>query len=213
MQDIGLDLDKKSTTIFNNWLNAWNANYFPLDQHQFSPSLPSQQNLEVQVKNRRSFLEVFKFLEVSEIVLSLSKVNKNFYSLTWEKELWNFLLVRDFSIVKQDLEVDELKEAYVTCFYDFCIECKKKPSNEKFNRCPLLKKTLCRDCLMMKKFHTFDKTDIWRIYGIKSDLVKVAWWTSDGINRITYRVLFESGLMMFRKEQKQKVLDFRVLGC
>ena len=77
------------------------------------------------------------------------------------------------------------------CYYSYCIECNNLPNEKNFNKCPLLKKTLCKKCLELDKYTLLNKSQILKIYRINAELVKVGWWT--------YRFLFEDKSCSLKK--------------
>ena len=77
--DIKKYLKPESSITFFNWLENWNSQFFPVDLQKYCPNLVQSQNFHVKLGNKRLFLEVFKFLEVSELVLTVNRVDKKFY--------------------------------------------------------------------------------------------------------------------------------------
>ena len=208
--DLKIYLNNESEQKFYTWLDNWNSKYFPLDQTLYCPEIALALKLETKITNKRIFLEVFKFLTVNELMNSVNRVNKNFYSLTWDEELWNFLSNRDFNVIPSH---SEYKKFYVQCYYSYCIECKTLPVEKKFSKCPLLKRTLCKKCLKLDKYTLLNKSQILKIYGTNAELVKVSWWTYDGYQMVTYRFLFEDKLFKFRESQKEQVIQFLRAHC
>lgn len=202
-KDINILLKGEDLEIFNNWLNNWNKDYYPLDRVVIHQKIPCQSLNTIPTPNKRLYTEILKFLRAKEILTSLTLVNKEFYQVVWSKELWQSLLLRDFDYRKI---VENPKLKYSEKLSLACIECFKVHKDNNFNRCPLLKQTLCRLCLRTPKYHMLNMTDIKKIFDVDAEKLKLKFSTCDGYQKVTYAFLVKSALEQFRHEQKERVL-------
>ena len=201
--DINLNLDEESKIVFMSWLNDWNSRHFSLEN---PPSCPVALSKEVTSSNpihKRMLLEIFKYLEVSDIVKNICLVNKEFYHVSWEQELWRELFVRDY---KEEIATDNWRLKYATEYGKVCIECKTAPSEENMYICPLLKRVLCKQCRKKDEYRLLYKEQISRIYGIKANRLKVNFGSSDSCNKVIYKKDCIRAVNSLRNNNKEKIL-------
>lgn len=209
-KDLSILLKGEDLGIFNTWLDNWNKNYYPLDFSPIHYKIPGQSLSAIPTPNKRLYTEILKFLQVKDILTSITLINKEFYQVVWSKELWQSLLLRDFNYAEI---VEDPKLKYSEKQSLACIECCKICSDSNFNRCPLLKKTLCKLCLRLPKYCILNLSDIKNIYYIDPEKLKLNFSTCDGYQKVTYTFLVKSAIEKFRSEQKEKVLKMmQILG-
>ena len=209
-RDLNISLKGEDLIFFYDWLNNWNKNYYPLDYTPINIKIPSQSLNLVTVSKKRLFIEIFKFLNVRDILCSILYVNKEFYQVSWSKELWQSLLIRDFKYKKI---VENPKEKYSERFSLVCRECFKLTSQSNFYRCPLLKKTFCNNCIELPKYSILNKTDIKKIFDIDAGKLNLEYFKCDECQKVTYIFMVKKALEKYRIEQKQKVLGMiQLLG-
>jgi hypothetical protein len=208
--DLIIKLSGNDLEIFEKWLEDWNKNYYCLDYKPIKQSIPKQSLNSLKVPNKRVYLEIFKFLNLQDILKSITFVNKQFYQTTWSEELWEFLLKRDFSVSCSE---SHPKQVYATNFSLACVDCLKMTSIDDFFRCPFLKKTICATCYNCSKYDILIQSDLQVSYGIDFDKLDIEACTTDYHNKVVYSCVFEDRLKRFRKAQKEKVVEMmKVLG-
>lgn len=208
--DLNISLKGEDLIFFYDWLNNWNKIFYPLDYTPISIKIPSQSLNLVSSPKKRLFIEIFKFLPVRDILSSILLVNREFYQVSWSKELWQSLLIRDFN---HKTIVENPKEIYSEKFSLVCRECFKLTIQSNFYRCPLLKKTFCNNCIKLPKYLILNKTDIKKIFNIDARKLRLEYFTCDEYQKVTYIFMVRDALEKFRFEQKQKVLKMiQILG-
>ena len=208
--DISNSLKEESKPIFNEWLKTLNSKYFPLDDTPISSVVPSKALPSITLTRRRSLIEIFKFLPISGLISEVNLVCKEFYQISWDSELWQYLIFRDF---QKNEELFDSKSKYIKLFNSLCIECKTTPSAETFYRCPYLKKNICKICLKKSKFTVMNRTDILRNYEIDAKFLNLVYGTSGDGKKVAYRYKIEEEIYKFREKNKNSVLGIcQILG-
>ena len=199
--DLNIFLDSQSMQIIDYWLNAWNANFFPLDRTPIT-FIPQKNLPTFSVTRKRVLIEIFKFLPVSCVTSALSLVCKQFYEVCWDKELWQFFLLRDFNINLRP----ESKTKYIELFSTICIECKTDPSEETYYRCPFLKKTICKNCLITEKFVLMSRSNILKAFGIDPKVLNLEFVRSMTNVLVTYLFKAKNEVYKMREYYKERIL-------
>ena len=198
-RDLCIILDEESSVVFNDWLENWNKNHYPLDTQQeikiqSTKLIPSRES-----KIKRVLLEIFKFLDPFEMAM-LSLVNKEFYHVSWDKELWYYFLSRDFNINSNS---EDLKSLYFNEMHKRCVECKQSFENSQTYRCPLLKRAICYNCKHSEKYKVLSKSDIKRLYGINPDKLNIKYGNSFRNKKICYKYMIEEAVSNYEKNKSK----------
>lgn len=202
--DLQIKLDEESQKIFKTWLDSWNSNFINLESPMACTLNITKEIMTTSPVRKRALIEIFKFLDCFEVVKSISLVSKEFYHVAWDQELWHFLFVRDYY---EELPTDNWKKSYIDGAMNRCIECKQIPSPENFNKCPLLKKVLCKKCKGMKDYDVLYKKQIYRLYNVKADKLGLKFGQSYNNKKVVYRKHLMEALKRFRNENKKIVLE------
>ncbi|CAG9328838.1 unnamed protein product [Blepharisma stoltei] len=144
--DVKNCLDSKNAEILNNWIDEWNQDYIPLDKPFREPPQFSKLVESSPSRYRRAWLEIFKFLDAIEVFKSYSYVNKEFYHISWDQELWHSYCVRDYADVALYDQEKNYRSQYVTMYMESCFWCHTRQTEENFKICPLIKKPICDSC-------------------------------------------------------------------
>ena len=129
-QDLRITLTGKDLKVFEDWLESWNKNYFCLDYKPKSGETFVQSLFPNINKNIRSLLEIFKFLNLKDILTSVIYVNKEFYYVVWRKEFWQFLIFRDYGMRKI---CEDPRDFYIFYCGRLCGDCFKASLGELFS--------------------------------------------------------------------------------
>ena len=197
---ITIKLSSERYPEFKEWLDNWNSKYLPIDKPvELNPiktinSKPS--------KLKRTLLEIFKFLKVKDI-LKVNSVNKDFYQVSWEEELWRCCTLRDYGT--QPVQ-STWKHTYMELYTNYCIGCKTLPSQDNYYRCPLLKRPICRLCLYTNpKFKLLNKQQINCRTDINTNLLNLKLMNYRN-SKVTYKFKVEKVVKKFRENNKQYLL-------
>lgn len=205
-----IKLSQSTRPAFNSWLASWNSQFFPINSKE--PKIFSSfKSLNfIQTKQKRLFLEIFKFLDLIDLVFSVSLVNKNFYELCWENELWQNLLIRDFQLFNQN----NSKNSYLEEFSKRCFVCKLENNQDLLFSCPLLLKKFCFKCMNSDgRLEIIHQKNVFKAFLYNGDFIKVKSLKSDESGWITYKFIVKKAVDEIRKLNKQKVLDMlKLLG-
>lgn len=205
-----------SRSIFNEWLENWNSNFIPLDKpieyNKNAKSLYCIKTINTQAPSkRRVYKEIFKYLDIYDLLKNLSKVCKDFYHTTWESELWWFLITRDFKIMPNINE--NLRHSYLKLFLSACIECQNILKPNEFSRCPLIKRVLCFKCKTFPKYSFITKQEIKDFYGFDPKVLRIHFELSCiRHSQITYLCTFLNELYKFREKNKRVLLEKLYVG-
>ena len=201
--DIKLKLDDESKKTFMSWLDDWNSRHFSLESPPSYPIALSKEVISSNPIHKRMLLEIFKYLEVADIVKNICLVNKEFYHVTWEQELWRELFVRDY---KEEIVTDNWRLKYANDYGKACIECKTMPDVENMYICPMLKRVLCKKCGRKDDYRLLSKGQIYEIYGIKANRLKVNFVSSYNCKKVIYKKDCVKAVKALRKKKKEKIL-------
>ena len=152
------------------------------------------------------WIEVLKFLPGIEIIQNLSLVNKNFYNLTWNNELFKHFCVTEFS---SDLQYKCFRSLYICLFEESCLSCHSLDSSRKFQRLPYNHRNICQNC-KPNFINVGEIKDKFKIhpakFGIKLGIAR------RGI-KVCERVRVEKAVLVWRKKLKEKVFRFFLKYC
>ena len=195
---IGTDLQE-----FEDWLESWNKNYFCLDYKPISCETIVQSFFPKVNKSTRSLLEVFKFLNVKDILSSVIYVNKEFYSVVCKNELWQFLICRDFGM----MEICENPQGfYVSNYGRLCGDCFKVFQVNYLIRCPVLKKNVCFICFRQSKYRVLNQKKIKERFGIDMNKLDIEPATTNRHTKVGYLGMIKASVKRFRNKQKEELL-------
>jgi hypothetical protein len=206
--DLKLNLKSHHELVFENWLQNWNSNFTPLELVSVNPIFIHKGVQGPGSKYKRTYLEIFKFLDATEVAFQFSTVNKEFYSVSWDNELWIFFLHRDFMI---HTFAKDARMKYIEEFNQRCWECKQVHPNEEFFRCPILKKILCKSCLKTFKYERILKNDIEGMCGVRSNKLNINFGTLASNDVFCYRVQLQNSLQEFRQNNVNNIVN-KILG-
>ncbi|CAG9328842.1 unnamed protein product [Blepharisma stoltei] len=206
-KDLGITLDPENAKILDEWLDNWNKDYAPLDKAFHEPPTFSKLVESTPSKYRRAWLEIFKFLDAVELFKIYSHVNKEFYHISWDEELWHFYCVRDYTNAALDDEKKNYRTQYIILRMESCFWCHAHQSQEKFNRCPLIGKPICEKCKKLKRFEQMYKSEVEAVYGINTNLLQLKFGIGTWNRKIVYRYMVDEALVIFRKRNKEFLLE------
>jgi hypothetical protein len=203
-QDLAIHLTDQSRELFEPWLQAWNSRYFPLDSLHIQSS-PCEKRVPGSSISRlkRGWLESFKFLSFEDILLSITRTNKDFYHMAWDSELWRFLCERDFSVTVCSTN---WKDQYIQEYHKRCIECKSEPSQYELYRCSILKRVLCNNCSRLEKYELLPKSTVKQKYFINPENLNVKFNNTTLNHLVIYRFKFEEEFREFRARNKDEAI-------
>ncbi|CAG9331251.1 unnamed protein product [Blepharisma stoltei] len=209
--DLCIKLDSLHKKVLDDWLNNWNQNYLPLDKPYHEPPKLFKLINSKSSKFRRSWIEIFKYSTIKDLVRKFSRVNKEFYHISWDEELWQFFCIRDFSCI---VPKDTYRNQYVTILMEICFGCKAVPKAEHFYRCPLIGRPLCPCCRFNdKKFIAVTGPYIERAYNIDPKVLDLKFGQGYDNKKITYNFLVWEALAVYREKNKNDLLDFMKDNC
>ena len=202
-QDLRIKLTGADLQVFEDWLESWNKNYFCLDYKPRSYETIVQSFFPKVNKSTRSLLEIFKFLSLKDILTSVIYVNKEFYSVVWKNELWQFLICRDFGM----MEICESpKMFYVSNYGRLCGDCFKVFEVDYLIRCPVLKKNLCFTCFRQSKYRVLNQKKIKERFGIDMNKLDIEPATTNRHTKVGYLGMIKASVKRFRNKQKEELL-------
>jgi hypothetical protein len=82
------------------------------------------------LNKNRVLLCVFEFLSVEELI-AVALVNKKWYDVTWQSELWQVLIERDFKV---EVQVTDRRTEYIKFYKTVCMNCYRQATDQDF--CP-----------------------------------------------------------------------------
>ncbi|CAG9328837.1 unnamed protein product [Blepharisma stoltei] len=206
--DVKNRLDSANAEILNNWIDEWNQDYVPLDKPFREPPQFSKLVESSPSRYRRAWLEIFKFLDAIEVFKSYSYVNKEFYHISWDQELWHFYCVRDYADVALYDQEKNYRSQYVIIYMESCFWCHTRQTEENFKRCPLIKKPICDSCKKLERFSCMCKKDIQARYGINPNILQLNFGEGGWGTKVVYRYMAEEAIESFRKRNKDFLLGF-----
>ncbi|OMJ95842.1 hypothetical protein SteCoe_745 [Stentor coeruleus] len=203
VSNLTIDLDENSGLIFENWLNSWNSHFLPPDPN-ISIAWNKTKSFEVpKCKRLRLLINVFEFLTYQDICCNLASVSKEFYEISWNNYLWGALFQRDFNKL---CEGNECRKLYIDTFFNCCTRC--GISSNKYIRCTLLKRIICKNCFESKSCELLDKNTIKRVYGINTKYLNLKYHIgNNGNRRLCYKFLVEAAVKERRGMIKNKVVQ------
>ncbi|CAG9328841.1 unnamed protein product [Blepharisma stoltei] len=205
--DLGIRLDQENAKILDAWLENWNKDYVPLDKAFHETPTFSKLVETAPSKYRRAWLEIFKFLDAVELFKIYSHVNKEFYHISWDEELWHFYCVRDYTNAALDDQKKNYRTQYIILRMESCFWCHAHQSQERFNRCPLIGKPICEKCKKLKRFEQLHKSQIESRYGINPNLLQLKFGLGYWNKKVVYRYMVEEALETFRNRNKEFLLE------
>ncbi|CAG9328358.1 unnamed protein product [Blepharisma stoltei] len=191
---------------FQSWLNEWNLKFPPLDKPSHFPPKLIKHVESQQSRRKRSWLEIFKFLRPREVLNSIAFVNKEFYHLTWDQELWRHYCIIFFDV---QASIVDWRAYYCTLSLQACFGCKAIIQDSEFHRCPLLNKPLCKKCRRQdSKFKVYHKNAIFSKYGINPNVLNLEYVPGFNNRKVTYHFMIEKALYSFREKNKEVILAY-----
>lgn len=120
-------------------IQSWNRQ-FKLPKLKKAFLKPSQDvSFQVDPKQKRKWLEVLKFLDTNDLA-NVSLVSKEFYTYTWNIEIW-----RNQVLTSDSDDVSELRRLYIARKLHSCISCGDNNA-KKLTNCPIIRKPICKYC-------------------------------------------------------------------
>ena len=202
-QDLRIKLTGADLQVFEDWLESWNKNYFCLDYKPRSYETIVQSFFPKVNKSTRSLLEIFKFLNLRDLLTSVIYVNKEFYFVVWKNELWQFLICRDYGMMEI---CENPKEFYVSNYGRLCVDCFKVFGLDYLIRCPVLKKNLCFTCFQQSKYRVLNQKNIKEIFGIDMYKLDIEPATTNRHTKVGYLGMIKASVKRFRNKQKEELL-------
>jgi hypothetical protein len=192
-------------TRVTEWIASWNSQF----KCHFSP----HRSLEVTaLYKNRVLLCVFGFLTVEEL-LAVALVNKKWYDVTWESELWLVLIERDFKV---EVVTADRRTEYIKLYTTVCMNCYRETTDQDF--CPILRRPLCQPCRTVSdpfkdKYGLLSKQQLTQVFGVDSNWLKqrkLKWTYSKQNHKLTYQYLFIEALYDLRRWKQDLVIEFLV---
>ncbi|CAG9328840.1 unnamed protein product [Blepharisma stoltei] len=194
--DLVMRLDPENTKILNEWLENWNKN-FTTPATIFSKSVNSSPS-----KYRRSWIEIFRFLDAVEVLKIYSQVNKEFYHISWDEELWHFYCLREYSKDLINNNEKSYRSQYIILRTECCNWCHMYLGGEYFYRCPLMGKPLCENCKTLKRFELMSKGEILGEFRINANILNIKFVEGCWGRKNTYRYMVEEAVESMCKRNK-----------
>jgi len=183
---------------FKNWLLAWNEQFTSAEVKQLrnltNKAIPS---IRVQGYWKRTWIEVLKFIKPCELCKSIMKVNKMFYQLANEDEVWREHCLRTWGVTSK---TGSYKRCFVQNLMKRCYCCNRIAGEP----CSLLRKSVCLECLQFNpSMFVYDTKRIkWR-YGVPASCLDLK-FNSQGK---TYYFMVEKAVINFRLNNKKELLS------
>ncbi|CAG9327918.1 unnamed protein product [Blepharisma stoltei] len=172
--------------IFNLWLEKWNKNFAPINELEIDLPMASKFTYSKPSTYRRAWLETFKFLNAKEIALSISHVNKDFYLISCDEELWYFNSIRDYGKIEPDIR--NYREQYILFTLRNCVYCHKNADEDNIVG-NLYNKSICKACKGLRRFDKMTVKQIENRYEVDPNLLGLKFDMSvEGWKR-TYRFM------------------------
>ena len=203
-KDLEIKLNEEDTSIFLKWLEDWNAK-------QFSLKTPSSLKITIskQIKSsdplyKRSLLEIFKYLDIEDILKNICLISKEYYHLTWNQELWHYYCVRDYH---EKIQTNDWKQSFINDYFIRCIECKQKPKENDPYICPFLKKVICDNCKKLEEYKSYSKSKIKKRFDIDPKLIDIKYIQGYEYTKIVHYKSLKEAILRFRKKNKDFLLE------
>ena len=151
----------------------------------------------VKIKNQRMWVEVLKFLPGIEIIQNLSLVNKTFYNLSWNNEMFKSLCITEFS---SNLQYKCFHSLYICLYEESCFSCHSFDTSLKYQRLSHNQRNICKNC----KVNFIDVGDIkqkFRIHPAKFGIKLAS--ARKGV-KLCERLRVEKAAVVWRKKLKEK---------
>ena len=143
---------KARLTEVRRWVERWNR------QFEVHEELVPVQYLSKAVSTtgtalRRLLLEVFQWLNTTEMETTAAMCCKAWYHISREEEFWRTRYIADFHPAETDSQGD-YRRKYIAYRLGSCWHCKKLvPVSEIQFKCKVFKQPLCKQCYLVQECH------------------------------------------------------------
>lgn len=203
---ISIDLDSYSLKDFKNWLENWNVQFRSNNSIDLRIRLFKKSFFPVKIKNQRMWVEVLKFLPGIEIIQNLSLVNKTFYNLSWNNELFKSLCITEFS---SNLQYKCFHSLYICLYEESCFSCHSFDTSLKYQRLSHNQRNICKNC----KVNFIDVGDIKQKFRIHPAKFGIKLASARRGVKLCERLRVEKAAVVWRKKLKEKVFRYFGKNC
>ncbi|CAG9332203.1 unnamed protein product [Blepharisma stoltei] len=183
-------------STFNQWLNNINRQHPILNK-------PQKLDIRVETKLSRTLKEIYKYFTIEELMI-LRRVSKEWYTIFLSKEIWLYLLRRDYFMDTGQI-IDPF-EVYFGNLLNHCYFCHKSSYSSAL--CPLLLRKICKKCQChaddpYHKCGLINKNNAKFWYKINDKWLqdnKIRFWKIASGEEITYNWLIQRKINVGKKE-------------
>ena len=135
--------DKPTMEVVKTWIADWNSQFKSRNSIDVRLKV-HKMHLGVRKVNRvRMWLEVLKWLPGIEVIKSISRVSRMFYSLSWNQEIFKYFCLVEFNS-KQAFKC--YRSLYSEIYKEACYICKSVNPDKKYKRYYHTNRNLCKSC-------------------------------------------------------------------
>lgn len=193
-----LNLDSSSMQLVRTWIADWNSQFKSSTSIDIRPKLLKKHLKLSKIPRIRMWLEILKYLPGIEVIKSISRVSRMFYSLSWNQEIFKYFCLFEFKS-KETFKCH--RSLYTEIYKEACYVCKSISPNIKYTRFSHTNRNLCKNC-NSSFVAKGEIKDIWKVNPNKLPLKYIRM----KYNRKSVETLWiNRSVLNLRKKRKEKI--------